>query len=195
MSSLLSTGSGGTTAYYESRAEASVYERNAAMALIEAEAIGEEIGRGAETMLAEERTLYGKAGVDIASGSPLAVQEETAAEGKFQQEKVKWAGMEQARMYKWYAKLAKKKGDVAVAQAATSTTMSILSMVAGGIGGAMGGAEGGATGGMGAAQGVISGIGGGGWGTFLSGLMRSRQPTGLGRSYGYGAMMGAGARR
>jgi len=186
---MLSTGSEGTTSYYESRAEESALERNAAMSLIEAEEASKEIQREGEAMLGTERTLFAKAGVDPTKGSPLAVQEETAKEIQYQKAKVKWSGMEQARMYKWGAKMAKKKGDVALASAITSTTMNIIQIVASAIGGGMGagGAAGTISGGgaMGAAAGAVAGSMGQG-GTFLSNLFRSGSGLSGSRRRGYG---------
>jgi hypothetical protein len=175
MSGMTSSGSGIASSYYESRAQASVLKREEQQAAIETQMAQEASGKKFASLSAEERTLYGKAGVDITSGSPLLIMSDTAAEGELEQERIGWAGYEKRKMLRWYQHVIKHGGDAAMSANATALSAQIVESVAGGIAG-------------GAAGGVIGGIQGSlnpsaGFSSYLSSLKPSGSPgtsTGLG---------------
>jgi hypothetical protein len=186
MSGMVSSGSGIAESYYKSRAEASVYKRQEQEAAIEQQMQEEASAKKYRQLSAEQRTLYGKAGVDITSGSPLLVMADTAAEGELERERIGWAGFEKRHLLRWYQHVVKHAGDAAMSANATSLSAQIIGSIAGGI-------EGGATGGLaGGFAGAIRGAGGGGsegMGSFLK-WITTRKPNpsgptdyGLGTSY------------
>jgi hypothetical protein len=61
-------------------------------------------------LMASQRALYAKAGVDIASGSPLIVMAETAAEGEEEAQRIKRTGRESANIERFYGAEARKAG-------------------------------------------------------------------------------------
>ena len=63
-------------------------------------------------LIGRQASAYARAGVDIASGSPLLVMAHTAAEGATEQESEREAGTEQAALERYYGKVAAFKGTV-----------------------------------------------------------------------------------
>ena len=63
-------------------------------------------------LMASQRALYAKAGVDISSGSPLLVLAETAAEGEKEALAIRRGGKEEATLERYYGKQAKRAGKI-----------------------------------------------------------------------------------
>jgi hypothetical protein len=64
------------------------------------------------TLIGKQASAYARAGVDVASGSPLLVMAHTAAQGGVQQESEYQAGTEEAALQKYYGKVAAFNGTV-----------------------------------------------------------------------------------
>jgi hypothetical protein len=189
MSGMVSSGSGIASSYYESRAQASVLKREEQQTAIETEMAQEASAKKFKQLTAEQRTLYGKAGVDITSGSPLLIMADTAAEGELEKERIGWAGYEKRKQLRWYQHVIKHAGDAAMSANATALSAQIIGMAAGGIAGGAAGAAAGTGTAAGAVTGAISGAGGGGMegiGSFLK-WITSRKPNPSGPiNYGLG---------
>lgn len=182
MSGMVSSGSGIASSYYESRAQASVLKREEQQAAIETQMAQEASAKKYRQLSAEQRTLYGKAGVDITSGSPLLVMADTAAEGELEKERIGWAGYEKRKMLRWYQHVVKHGGDAAMSANATALSAQIIGSIAGGVaGGAVGGIAGGVTGAM-------KGSGGGGSegvGSFMNWISTRNEGLGNVNNYKY----------
>ena len=61
-------------------------------------------------LLASQRALYAKAGVDISSGSPLTVMADTAAEGEKEALNIRFGAKEEAGFRRFYGKQANAAG-------------------------------------------------------------------------------------
>ena len=66
-------------------------------------------------LMAGQRALYAKAGVDISSGSPLLVLAETAAEGEKEALAIRAGGLEEAELERYYGRQAGRAGKVRAA--------------------------------------------------------------------------------
>ena len=64
------------------------------------------------TLMGKQAALYAKAGVDIASGSPLLVMAHTAAQSAVEQTRENQAGTEQSALDRYYGKIAAWNGDM-----------------------------------------------------------------------------------
>jgi len=102
-----------------------IYEENANIAIQKARYEEDKSRRKTKRMLGTQRALYAKVGVDITSGSPLLIMSETAAEGEYEAEMIKWGGETEAQQLKRYGKEAKRAGMIA----GTSTFLTGLGKV------------------------------------------------------------------
>jgi len=110
--------------YQQGQAEDVAYKYNAR--LLESDAIttrekaeyeAEKSKVETKRLIGEQTIRYAKAGVDISSGSPLMVLAATAAEGKEEEQMIRYTGdveatklRNQARMQRYYGSQAKKVG-------------------------------------------------------------------------------------
>jgi hypothetical protein len=144
MSGMVSGMSGGFQAYGEGILQKRILERQAQATEYEAQYAEEQSRTRTKQLLGRQRALYAKAGVDISSGSPLEIMASTAGQGEREALMIQRQGKEQAKMLRWYGKVAKIAGKRA---GQAGTTGGIMS---------------------GIATGVSMGIGGGGTGTTSS---------------------------
>jgi hypothetical protein len=63
-------------------------------------------------LVGKQASAYARAGVDIASGSPLLVMAATAARGAQQGEQIEQAGTEEATLQRYYGKIAAWQGEM-----------------------------------------------------------------------------------
>jgi len=63
-------------------------------------------------LVGKQASAYARAGVDIASGSPLLVMAATAARGAQQGEQIEQAGTEEAALQRYYGKIAAWQGEM-----------------------------------------------------------------------------------
>jgi hypothetical protein len=63
-------------------------------------------------LIGKQATAYARAGVDIASGSPLLMMAHTAAQSGVEQESESQAGTEEAELQKYYGKVAAWSGTI-----------------------------------------------------------------------------------
>lgn len=127
---ILGVAGGGISAagqYQSAKSEEAAYKMNAATN--EADAVSARYAadyeeklsrRRLKALIGEQETLYGKAGVDLQSGSPLLVMAQTAFEGEEEAQMIRYAGdvavakkKNEASMNRFYAKSAVKAGKMA----------------------------------------------------------------------------------
>ena len=120
--SLIGTGLSALGQHQAGRAEQGAYEYNAQ--ITERKTTQEEYNSRTRLrkLMASQRALYAKAGVDITSGSPLMVLADTAAEGEKEALSIRYGGQETAAQQRYYGKQAKKAGTMK----ATSTFLTGL---------------------------------------------------------------------
>lgn len=166
MSSISNSFSGSMNSYVEGKAQESVLKRNAYMAIEESQMAQTASRKRTAQLTSQQRALYAKAGVDISSGSPLLIMSDTAAQGKLEEERIKWSGMEQYKMGRYYARLAKTAGNASSTTQALAGTLETIKTIASAVaGGAAGGGAGGAISGAMSGGGSVSGEQ---WGKFIS---------------------------
>jgi len=122
--SLVGTGMSAFGQYRAGQAQKGAYDYSARVAESEAgvaragAAREEEVHRAKlQRLMGTQRALYGAAGVDIASGSPLLTLMSTAEEGEREAEFIKYGGevsatrsLNEARMNRFYGKQASRAG-------------------------------------------------------------------------------------
>jgi hypothetical protein len=86
------------------------------------------------TLIGRQASAYARAGVDIASGSPLLVMAHTAAQGGVEQASEYEAGTAEAALQRYYGKIAAYNGTIG----GISTFISGLSKAGMGVAGIMG---------------------------------------------------------
>lgn len=100
----------GFSQYKQGQAMAAGYEANAEAAEYN---MHQEEAKSAEKfdqIVGQQRTLYGAAGVDITSGSPLLIYTDTEFKRKKEEGRIKYAGELESAFSKYYAKQSKKAG-------------------------------------------------------------------------------------
>ena len=102
----------GVGQYQSGQAQKAAYNYNAAVALEQSEEQMHTSEEKYSALIGRQASLYAKAGVDIASGSPLLVMAHTAAQGAEEQEGERGAGEEQASMQRYYGKVAAYTGTI-----------------------------------------------------------------------------------
>jgi hypothetical protein len=122
---------GGRAQYKAGQAQKAAYDYNAALAVEEAEGQERDTAEAYTRLIGRQASLYAKAGVDIASGSPLLIMAATAARGAEQEEMIREGGQEKAALYKYYGKQAAWSGE----QGGISQFLSGLSAVGRGLAG------------------------------------------------------------
>ena len=100
----------GVGQYQTGQAQKAAYNYNAAVALDQSHGQMETSEAKFSTLIGRQASLYAKAGVDIASGSPLLVMAHTAAQGGKEQERERKAGEEQSTLDRYYGKVAAYTG-------------------------------------------------------------------------------------
>ena len=65
-----------------------------------------------DTLVGKQASAYARAGVDLASGSPLLVMAATKARGAQQGEQIEQAGTEEAALQRYYGKIAAWQGEM-----------------------------------------------------------------------------------
>lgn len=98
--------------YEEGRTQEEAYKENAKIALQKATYEEEKSRKKIRRLGSEQRLLYSKAGVDITSGSPLLVMAETAAEGEYEAQMIKWGGQTEAEQMRRYGSAARRAGNI-----------------------------------------------------------------------------------
>jgi len=139
MSGMASGFSGGFQSYAEGELQKRINERQAQATEYETAYAEEQSRLSTKKLLGRQRVLYAKAGVDISSGSPLEIMASTAGQGEREALMIRRQGTEQAKMLRWYGKVAKKAGRMAFYSGMTSGTLSgIQTGLSMGIGGGSG---------------------------------------------------------
>ncbi len=105
LSALASTVSG-VGQFMQGRQQQGAYNYNADVTLEQMKESEASSQAKYSTLIGRQRSLYAKAGVDIASGSPLLVAVDTAAEGGAEYERIHEAGTRQAEIERYYGKMA-----------------------------------------------------------------------------------------
>ena len=113
MSGMVSGMSGGFQSYAEGMLQGRIKEREAQATEYEAQYAEEQSRLSTKKLMGRQRVLYAKAGVDISSGSPLEIMASTAAQGEREALMIRRQGTEQAKMLRWYGKVARKAGRMA----------------------------------------------------------------------------------
>lgn len=96
--------------YQSGQMQKAAYDYNAAVALEQMREKMQTSEAKYSALTGRQASLYAKAGVDIASGSPLLVMAHTAAQGAIEQEREYQAGEEQAALDLYYGKVAAYSG-------------------------------------------------------------------------------------
>lgn len=86
------------------------YEAQADLTMAETQQKEQDARKRLDLLLGRQRALYAKAGVDLASGSPLLVMTETAKEGGEEISRIKQGGEYEAEMYRMYGEQAYQSG-------------------------------------------------------------------------------------
>jgi hypothetical protein len=86
------------------------YNYNAAIALQNAQQQEQTTQAKYSALIGKQASSYAKAGVDIASGSPLLVMAHTAAQGATEEARENTAGTEEAALQQYYGKVAAWSG-------------------------------------------------------------------------------------
>jgi len=139
MSGMASGFSGGFQSYAEGVLANRIKEREAQAVEYEAQYAEEQSRKKTKQLMGRQRVLYAKAGVSLGEGSPLEIMASTAGEGEREALMIRRQGTEQAKLLRWYGKVAKKAGRMAFYSGMTSGTISgIQSGISMGIGGGQG---------------------------------------------------------
>jgi hypothetical protein len=101
---------GGIGRFMQGRSERAAYDYNAAITLEETRKREEEATAKFRHLMGRQKSLYARAGVDIASGSPLITIAETAAREVDEEQAIREAGEEQYTLQKYYGKVAAWSG-------------------------------------------------------------------------------------
>ena len=107
---MLSSLFGGISQYKEGQTEKSAYDYNADITLQNMRAQMVASQQKYSQLIGRQGSSYARAGVDIASGSPLLIMAATAGRGAQEGEQIKQAGTEEANLQKYYGRLAAWKG-------------------------------------------------------------------------------------
>lgn len=107
---MLSSLFGGISQYKEGQAEKSADDYNAQITLqnMRAQMVSSE--QKYSQIVGRQASSYARAGVDIASGSPLLMMTATAGRGGAEAEQIRQAGTEESNLQQYYGRLAAFKG-------------------------------------------------------------------------------------
>jgi hypothetical protein len=109
---LLSSLFAGIGQYQAGQAEKAAYDYNATITLQNMQAQMVASQQKYSALVGKQASAYARAGVDIASGSPLLVMAATSARGAQQGEQIKQAGTEEAALQRYYGKIAAWQGEM-----------------------------------------------------------------------------------
>lgn len=98
--------------YESGQAEKAAYNYNAEITLQNMRARMVASQQKYSELVGKQASAYARAGVDIASGSPLLVMTATAARGAQQGEQIEEAGTEEAALQRYYGRIAAWRGAV-----------------------------------------------------------------------------------
>jgi hypothetical protein len=107
---MLSSLFGGISQYKEGQAEKSAYDYNADITLQNMRAQMVASQEKYSQLVGRQASSYARAGVDIASGSPLLMMAATAGRGGQEAEQIEQAGTEEAALQQYYGRIAAWKG-------------------------------------------------------------------------------------
>lgn len=96
--------------YQSGQAQKAAYNYNAAVTLEQMQEKEQTSEAKYSQIAGKQVSAYAKAGVSIASGSPLLIMAHTAAQGGQEQEREQQAGTEQASLDQYYGKVAAWSG-------------------------------------------------------------------------------------
>lgn len=96
--------------YQSGEAQKAAYNYNAAVTLQDMQKKEQESEAKFSTLIGRQVSSYAKAGVDIASGSPLLIMAHTAQQSGQEQEREQQAGTEEENLQKYYGRVAAWSG-------------------------------------------------------------------------------------
>ena len=96
--------------YQQGQEQKAAYDYNAAVTIQQMRESMQTSEAKYSTLIGRQASAYAKAGVDIASGSPLLVMAHTAAQGGVEQTREYEAGTEEAALQRYYGKVAAFSG-------------------------------------------------------------------------------------
>jgi hypothetical protein len=106
----ITSGVGAYSQYQEGQAEQRAYNFNADVALANMKQEEADSEQKFAALMGRQRASYGKAGVDITSGSPLLVLADTAMQERREQQRIHEAGTSEAEIQRYYGRVASYKG-------------------------------------------------------------------------------------
>jgi hypothetical protein len=98
--------------YESGQEQRAAYDYNADVALEQMRQKQQTSEAQYSNLIGRQATAFARAGVDIASGSPLLVMLHTSAQGGVEQESENQAGTEQAALERYYGKIAAFSGTI-----------------------------------------------------------------------------------
>lgn len=96
--------------YQQGQQSKAAYDYNADVAVLQAEEQMQNSEARYTEIKGRQASAYARAGVDIASGSPLLIMAHTAAQGSVEQEREYQAGQEKSALLKYEGKVAAFEG-------------------------------------------------------------------------------------
>lgn len=129
---VLSSMFAGIGQYQAGQAEKAAYDYNAAITLqnMQAEMVASQQKYSA--LVGKQASAYARAGVDLASGSPLLIMAATAARGAQQGKQIEQAGTEEAALQRYYGRIAAWQGKMGgIGAFLSGMTKSIAPLMAG----------------------------------------------------------------
>lgn len=104
----------GIGAFGQARAQAKVYKQQAQHTQQVARAEEADLRRKNRALMARQRALLGAAGVDISTGTPLRLAEQTAEEAEYQALRLRSQGVTEATRLRQQAALTRHQGTMAL---------------------------------------------------------------------------------
>lgn len=102
----VTSATGAYAQYQRGQMEKQAYEYNAQVAEEESRQQQTTSERKYAELMGRQRSLYGKAGVDITTGSPLLVLADTAMQERLEAQRIQAAGKSEAAMQRYYGRMA-----------------------------------------------------------------------------------------
>lgn len=112
VASVVGTAASAYGQYAKGRTEQSVRESNAEIVLQKSKFEEEKSRKKSKYLMGTQRMLYAKAGVDISSGSPLAVMAYTAQEAGKEAGMIAWGGETEAEQQRAAGRAAERAGKI-----------------------------------------------------------------------------------
>ena len=107
---VLSSAVSGLGQYEAGQAQQGAYDYNAAVTLLNMRNKVQANEQQYSTLVGKQASAYARAGVDIASGSPLLIMAATAARGAQQGKQIEQSGTEEATLQRYYGRLSAWQG-------------------------------------------------------------------------------------